>query len=114
MSILKFTLNENHLKLIKHLAWGELKDGVISTEGKTPFGGFDHYDDMATILYGKPENHNPMTDEPHEWSDEQIKEMDDLLQQLPMAIEVVLSTQSFELGLYKSKWHIREWKKIDN
>lgn len=114
MSVLKFELKDAHINLIKHLTWAEIKDGVISTEGKTPFGGFDHYDDMSTILYGKPEDHDPFGDEPHQWTDEQIAEMDKLLEELPTAIEVVLNAQTFDTGNYKTKYHIRDWKRISS
>lgn len=114
MSVLKFELREAHINLLKHLSWAEISEGVISTEGKSPFGGIDHYDDMSTILYGKPEDHDPFGDEPHQWSEAQIKEMDALLSELPLAIEVVLNAQTFEPGHYKAKYHIREWKRISS
>lgn len=113
MSVLKFELKENHLKLLKHLEWErEFNGETIITNGENPFGGLDHYEDMGVILYGKPDKFNPMEDEPYEWSDERKEEMDKLLSELPLAIEVVLNTQSFELGKYKTKYHDRNWKKI--
>ena len=123
MAVIKLQLKKEHINLLKHLSWNELsKDKQISTsnlETDSPFGGFDYYEDMGIILYGKPdefipsdlkviENVNPFT-----WSDEQKKEMDELLSELPLALEVVLSTKSFEPGNYKARFHIREWKKID-
>jgi len=112
MSVLKFELKESHLNLMKHLSWAEITDGVITTEGETPFGGFDHYDDMSVILYGKPEGFNPLVDEEHKWEESQLLEMDTLLHELPMAIEVVLNAQTFKTGLYKTKYHNRDWKLI--
>lgn len=111
MSLLKFKLKDKHLMLLKHLTWGEVTDGVISTEGKTPFDGFDHYEDMGIILYGRPDDFDPFDGDPFVWTDEQREEMDELLNELPMAIEVVLNAQTFETGDYKTKWHIREWVK---
>ena len=112
MSVLKFELKETHLNLLKFLTWGEIEDGVITTKGETPFGGFNHYDDMSVILYGKPENFDPLVDEEHEWEESKINEMDELLHELPLAIEVVLNSRSFKPGLYKTKYHNRDWKLI--
>ena len=113
MSVLKFELKEEHLKLLKHLEWErEFNGEVIITSGENPFGGFDHYEDMGVILYGRPEDFDPFDGDPFDWTDEQKEEMDKLLSELPLALDIVLNTQSFELGLYKTKFHVREWKKV--
>jgi hypothetical protein len=113
MSVLKFELKEEHLKLLKHLEWErEFNSEVIITSGENPFGGFDHYEDMGVILYGRPEDFDPFDGDPFDWTDEQKEEMDKLLSELPLALDIVLNTQSFELGLYKTKFHVREWKKV--
>jgi len=112
MSIIKFELKEEHIKLIKHLEWDRDFNGeTITTIGNNPFGGFDHYEDMGVILYGKPEGFNPLEDEEYEWSDEKKEEMDKLLSELPLAIEVILYTKSFEVGKFKTRYHNRDWKK---
>jgi hypothetical protein len=116
MSVIKFELKEDHLKLLKHLEWEKDFNGeVIVTSGENPFGGFDHYEDMGVILYGKPDNFDPLEPiegNPFIWTDEQREEMDKLLSELPMALDVVLYTQSFEIGKYKTKFHDKNWKKI--
>lgn len=112
MSVIKFELKDEHLKLLKHLSWSEYSDGVISTEGKTPFDGFDHYEDMGIILYGRPDDFDPFEGDPFVWTQEQQDEMDVLLHELPTAIEVVLNAQTFETGRYKTKFHNRDWKLI--
>ena len=114
MSVIKFELKEDHVKLLKHLSWKELTEGKqITTNGEnSPFGGMDHYEDMGVILYGQPEDFDPFEGNPFVWTDEQKEEMDKLIEELPLAIEVILSTGSFELGRYKCRFHIREWKKI--
>tara|TARA_R110001632_G_scaffold211149_1_gene336525 strand:- start:8003 stop:8374 length:372 start_codon:yes stop_codon:yes gene_type:complete len=123
MAIIKLQLKKEHINLLKHLSWNELsKDKQISTsnlETDSPFGGFDYYEDMGIILYGKPDEFIPSdlkaieNVDPFTWSEEQREEMDQLLSELPLALEVVLSTKSFEPGNYKARFHIREWKKID-
>ena len=123
MAVIKLQLKKEHINLLKHLSWNELsKDKQISTsnlETDSPFGGFDYYEDMGIILYGKPDEFIPSdlkvieNVDPFTWSEEQKEEMDQLLSELPLALEVVLSTKSFEPGNYKARFHIREWKKID-
>tara|TARA_B110000444_G_C18746827_1_gene550669 strand:- start:404 stop:775 length:372 start_codon:yes stop_codon:yes gene_type:complete len=123
MAVIKLQLKKEHINLLKHLSWNELsKDKQISTsnlETDSPFGGFDYYEDMGIILYGKPDEFIPSdlkaieNVDPFTWSEEQREEMDQLLSELPLALEVVLSTKSFEPGNYKARFHIREWKKID-
>lgn len=115
MSVIKFELKESHLKLLKHLEWGELSsDNHINTIGEnTPFGGIDYYEDMGVILYGQPEEFDPFDGNPFEWSEEQIVEMDELISELPTAIEIILYTQSFDTGKYRTKYHDRDWKKLN-
>lgn len=111
MSVIKFELKEDHLKLLKHVEWDRDFNGeVIVTSGENPFGGFDHYEDMGVILYGKPDDFDPFDGNPFLWTDEQKEEMDKLLSELPTAIDVILNTHSFELGTYKTKFHNRQWK----
>ncbi len=106
-------LKEEHLKLLKHLEWDELLlYNQVHTQGDTsPFGGIDYHEDMGVILYGQPDDFDPFEGDPFQWTEEQKEEMDKLISELPLAIEVILSTGSFELGNYKSRFHIREWKK---
>jgi hypothetical protein len=121
MAVIKLQLKKEHISLLKHLSWNELSKGkqISTSETDSPFGGFDYYEDMGIILYGKLDDFNPSdpstieTADPFLWSEEQKEEMDQLLSELPLALEVVLSTKSFEPGNYKARFHIREWKKID-
>lgn len=116
MSLIKFELKEEHLKLLKFLHFSN-KEGtsspVISEE---LFGTSDIIDDVYLILYGKKEDEsidaNPWDDLPPKYSEEEIKFMEELLSELPLAMEIVLFTQSFELGWYKTPTYVRDWKKI--
>jgi len=114
MSILKFELTENHIDLLKHLEWEELTDAksIVSKGENTPFGGFDHYEDMGVILFGQPTDFDPFEGNPLEWDEEQKEIMDKLLSELPMALEIVLYTQSFTPGSYKTKYHNKHWKQL--
>ena len=115
MSLIKFELTKDHIKLLKHTRWDEIIDGIIISKGETPFDGFNHYEDIGIIIYGKPKDDFDIeVDHPFVWSDEQKEYMDKLLNELPTALEVVLNSQSFEVGKYKARYHIREWSKIKN
>lgn len=117
MSVLSFTLKTEHLALLKALNWSQQGVFILSAENpeedKSPFGGDDIYEDIDVILNGKPADFNPVfTDEPPTYTDEQKAEWDKLVSELPMALEVVLRAQTFELGEYKAKYHQRySWKK---
>jgi len=115
MSILKFELKKEHLDLLRHINWSEMDEtNVIRTiDSPSPFGGDDVHEDMGLILYGLPEGFNPLEDVEMEYTNEQKQMMDKLLNELPMAIEVILNSNTFELGHYKTKWHYRDWKKLN-
>lgn len=114
MSVLKFELKEEHIGLLKYVVFQRepLSSKQLNTpQDKTPWGGFDYYEDMGIILYGKPEDFNPLDDNPFEWSREQKDEMDKLFNELDIALEIVLNTQKFEPGHYKKKYHLPDWKR---
>lgn len=123
MSVIKFELKEDHIKLLKNLNWAILNGSITSvnpdededsiTDKLRLFGGEDMYDGMNLILHGKPESFDPLnTFEPPVFTEEEKEYMDKLYSELPLALNVVLSNQSFEAGIYKTKFHVREWKKI--
>lgn len=118
MSVLNFTLKQEHLALLRAMNWSlHLNKFIVSAEDfltdESPFGGDNIYEDMDLILNGKPEDFDPVfTDEPLQIGEEKIAEFNKLLSELPMALEVVLRTQSFEIGEYRAKYHQRfSWKK---
>lgn len=116
MSNIIFQLKEEHIKLLKYLRWSLLDNKfLVSTENylddPAPYGFDTVYEGMDLILNGKPENFNPLN-ELTSFSDEQIKEWDKLLSELPTAIDIILYTGTFETGSYKTRYHDRDWKKI--
>jgi hypothetical protein len=118
MSIIKFELKEEHVKLLKHLRWST-QNGVVVGMGHDgedyipPFGENNLYDAIDLILNGVPENFDPFTTEDiKEYSDEQKAEWDQLYEDLPLALDVVLFNGHFNLGTYKTKWHDRVWKEM--
>jgi hypothetical protein len=119
MSVLKFELKEEHVKLIKQLRWSFNSENQIvalghdGVENLPPFGEDDLYEAIDLILNGFDKDMDPFTVEgPKTFSDEQKAEWDKLYEELPTAIDIVLYNGSYELGKYKTKYNLREWKKL--
>lgn len=119
MALLRFELKREHILLLKHLKWSINEDFILNSisddlevNGDSPFGGVDIFEDMSLILNGKPDNFDPLEDEQYvRYTDEDKEEMIKLLNELPMALNIILSRESFELGKFKSKWYDINWKK---
>ena len=117
MSVIKFELKEEHVKLLKNLRWSIKGNLIVNMHNDgddyiPPFGENDLYEAIDVILNGKPTNFDPFnTDEMVEYTDEQKAVWDELYNQLPTALDIVLYNGSYELGLYKTKWHLRNWVK---
>jgi hypothetical protein len=117
MSVIIFDLREDHVKLVKHLRWSVNKDNILSgvaddgDDIAPPFGENNIYDAIDLIINGRPENFNPLEEEEiKEYTPEQKAEYDALYRELPTALEIILSTGSFQLGTYRTKFHLRDWK----
>jgi hypothetical protein len=118
MSTLIFELKKEHVKLIRDLRWSLDKKNIISAvaddgdEIAPPFGSSNIYEAIDLILNGKTIDVDPLThDEETIYSDEQKAEWDKLYKELPTALDLILFNGHFELGVYKTKWHLRNWKK---
>lgn len=119
MSALIFELKEEHVKLLKELRWSVNKDNIINGVGDDgdevapPFGENNIYEAIDLILNGKPMDIDFMTHEDFPvYTESQIAEWDKLYSELPMALDVILYNGNFELGTYKTRYHLRDWKKI--
>jgi len=118
MALLKFELKEDHIKLLKNLKWS-INDVTNYIEsigngdefGESPFGGGNMIEDMYIILYGKPDEFDILNDSIIEISESDIENMETLFSELPMALDIILYTASFEPGHYKTKWYDRNWIK---
>ena len=114
MSVIKFELTKEHIGLLKYVVFEResLSSKQINTpQDVTPWGGFDYYEDMGIILYGKPEDFDPLDGNPFDWTRQQKDEMDKIFNELPIALEIILNTQQFEPGHYKKKYHLPDWKR---
>jgi hypothetical protein len=128
MSLIKFELKEDHLKLLKNLQWSKTETNhLLSISGMddddaediilTPFGGDNLIQDMGDILYGKPEDFDPFNEDTDfgkvTYTDEQIEYMTELFNGITTALDICLYTQSFEVGYYKTPYHMRDWIKYE-
>jgi hypothetical protein len=117
MSVVKITITENHIKLLKNLQWSVDDNNVIvgikdeGDEIAPPFGMDSIYEAIDLILNGKPSESEDET-EFKTYSKVQKDEWDQLYRELPLALEVILSRGSFETGTFKTKYHLRNWEKI--
>lgn len=118
MALIKFDLRKEHLILLKYLDWELIKETsklstVVEEGATTPFGGISLIEDIGIMLYGKPEGEfDPMNEYGVKYTDEQERDIENLFSELPMALEIVLFLQTFEVGVYKRKWNLKNWKKI--
>jgi len=128
MSIIKFELKKEHLMLLKNLEWSKTETNHILSINSldnddveevilTPFGGNNLIEDIGCIIYGRAEGEDiipRMNDEDgkdsiiQSYSEEQIKEMVGLFEGLTTALDICLYTQSFEVGHYKTPYHVRD------
>lgn len=118
MSVIKFELKEEHIKLLKYLRWSKDKNNLIinvsDDEESVPFGEDNLYEAIDLILNGRPEGFNPFEDsDPIEYTSEQKEYWDKLYNELPIALDIILYNQNFDLGKYKTRYHERDWKKTN-
>ena len=110
MALLKFELTEKHIALGKHVNLKDYFESRLNPNQKAVKALI--YDEFGLILYGRPEGEfDPMSDEDIAWSAEQKEEMDKLYDELPVVIQIMLQTGTFEAGLYKTKHYDINWKK---
>jgi hypothetical protein len=112
MSVITFELKMEHIALLRNLEW-VMEDGVLmgDSEFESPFGGDDKYEDMGVIIYGMPDDFDPMELDPFQWTDEQKEVMDKFYEELPTAMSIVMTTGKFEEGTYITRHNERNWRK---
>lgn len=118
MALDKFELKKEHLILLRNLGWELISKDRIATlldEGaETPFGGIDLIEDVGNMIYGKPEGDplmfDPLSPIGPQYTEEQETNIKTIVSELPIALEIVLYLQTFELGHYTKKWNLKDWK----
>jgi hypothetical protein len=116
MSVIKFNLTEDHIKLVKQLTFSIIDNHLttLDVEGDkaTAFGYDSIHEEIGLILFGKPENFDPFSLDPIEYSEEHIEYMDGLWNDMPTVLELRCVFGDLEPGMYKRKYHDRNWKFI--
>jgi len=112
MSVFKFTLTEEHIKLLKQLKVTN-NDGAPCINSKKPFGNSEFYQDMCLILDGKTKEVGPDDewDVDCQYTIDQKTHWDKLLEELTDALDIVLYTGTFEPGKYVTRTYDRNWIK---
>jgi hypothetical protein len=107
MSIIKFEVKEDHLKVLPFLQFKVEGRSITSgDESQSPFGGEDLYTEMGNMIFGKPDGEfDPMSTEDPQYSTEQKLYLEELFQELPTVLDIVLKYGQALPGTYKRKYH---------
>ncbi len=116
MSVLKVTITDDCIKILRHLKssmkYNTLQLTIADNDDDLPFTDDDKYEYINLVLNGKIVENLSDESERQMFTDEQRSEWDILWDQLPLVLECILYTGSFEIGMYKAKFNTREWKRI--
>jgi len=107
----KFELTENHLKLIRrmYVSYNDhCEFGAPEINPKRPYGNSDVYGDIGEILNIKPHFIGKYDED---FSDEQEEYMLKLHKETAIALQVILSSGSFEPGIYQADEYDTNWEK---
>jgi len=104
MNSQRFELKEEHVKLLGAacVSWNIDSFGSPTINCKRPYGGSDIYGDMIKILGWECK----VTDN----SDGMIDDLNQLHNELKVALQIVISAQSFKPGFYDGTRYGRDWK----
>ncbi len=108
----RFELTETHLKLIKRMTIhynDSCEFGAPEVDPKRPYGNSSVYYDIGEILGITPTEGDP---EDLEFSCEQEDEMLKLHTETAQALQVIIASGSFDVGLYEAEQYRRNWVKV--
>lgn len=109
---IQFELTEQHLKLIHRMNVGYddyCEFGAPAIDPKRPYGNSSVYYDIGEILRIDPEGG---TLEDPEFTEEQEEFMLDIHKSTAEALQVILASGSFELGIYEAEKYKHNWVKV--
>src|SRR6187549_144317 len=96
----KFILQPEHIALLRQawVGWDDTETGAPCIDPKRPYGNNDVADDVADITdLGGATGESLLA----------------LHRQTDTALQIVLSTGSFEPGLYENQPYTNKWSKVD-
>lgn len=107
----RFEMTAEHVALLRasHVSWNEMEWGSATVDPKRPYGNGDIDRDLHGIL-----------GDARDWDDEVApKEQRELAAryrrlhaETETALQVVLVTGSFELGVYEARDYTRDWRLV--
>jgi len=126
----KFTITENHIKLLKHLVvgWYDCEFGAPCIDPKRPYGNSDVIDDIAeiigikkdknTINYDEVESHEYEDIKDYfseaEWKDEVYNNLNKLHKEMQIVLQIIFTLEKIEIGDYlkEDEYNYQSWKKL--
>lgn len=111
MKITRFSVTEDHIKLLKsmYIGWQDCEFGAPEVDPKRPYGNSDVYHDIAEIL-DWPYNRNPET---YEYTDLAIKKMDKIHREMETVLQILVSNCSIRPGTYEAKEFSNDWHRVN-
>lgn len=105
----KFTVTEEHLKLLKamYVGWNDCEFGAPEIDPKRPYGNSDVINDMTEILGIDPVE--------NDWDEKVYPKGTDarcqkLHKETQKVLQIVLATGLFKPGQYECEKYGRKWK----
>lgn len=116
MSILKLKMDKNHISLVKNLkVLTEPEDIKVipKFDNPSPWGGDNALEDVYNIIYGRPDEFDPMNEDEMTFTDEELEVIKKYISEMPLALDITLFFIGEEItpGTYKTKYHLRDWRK---
>lgn len=107
---LRFKVTEEHLKLSRraYVDWDDCEFGAPAIDCKRPYGNSYVHGDIAEII-GIP---LPDRDEGQDFTDQDIKRMDDLHKDMQIVLQIGLRTGEFRVGEYECEKYSVDWKVV--
>lgn len=107
----EFVLLPEHIKLLRaaNVTWYEIETGAPAIDGKRPYGESGVARHIIEMMGWQPDPDDVTRREDRQDRENALR----LHRDTETALQIVLSTGSFEPGVYVSSWHGRVWKRKD-
>lgn len=107
-----FELKSEHITLLRraYVRWEDCEFGAPAIDCKRPYGDSDVLDDMAEILGIEPMGTNAYDPDEPGFTRDQEDYLNQLHKETQTALQVILSTGSFEPGVYTTSDYGYEWR----
>lgn len=112
MSLMVFELTENHLQLLRRMnvGWQDCETGAPAIDPKRPYGNSSVAKDICEILTG--EGVGSVGDERDDLSEGEERAYLEIHRSMETALQIVLTTCTFEPGTYACDKYSREWRRV--